>query len=160
MYYQKTIKVPYFHRRFFWEVAKIKDLMDSIYKGYPIGGSLVIHKNIHNCYILDGYQRLHSIDLALKGLTDEAIYFSLEDKSFYLYKKHLLTSFPLDKIRKTSDFLKVIDSIPERFKSDAKEFSNKILNYKIPVIEITDITEEQAKDIYIRLHNYLYKTLS
>lgn len=76
------IKVPPFQRNYVWNRDNIKDLFDSIKKGYPIG-SIIIWKPKEkmdwneentigafdiapaeierNCYILDGYQRLSTL---------------------------------------------------------------------------------------------------
>lgn len=82
------IKIPQFQRDFVWSKQKSAELMDSIFKGYPIGTFILWKtkerlRSIRNLggvklpeppkgdfieYILDGQQRLTSIYATLRGL--------------------------------------------------------------------------------------------
>lgn len=83
------IKIPQFQRDFVWSKQKSAELMDSIFKGYPIG-TFILWKTKERLrairdlggiklpeppqgdfteYILDGQQRLTSIYASLRGLT-------------------------------------------------------------------------------------------
>ncbi len=81
------IKIPQFQREFVWTIEQAANLLDSIFKGYPIGtfifwitrerlrsirnlGKLTIpptEKGYRIKYILDGQQRLTSLYVSIKG---------------------------------------------------------------------------------------------
>jgi hypothetical protein len=78
-----TIGLPDIQRPFVWKNAKVRDLFDSIYRGYPVGyflfwqnayegGKKQIgadhHQRFPNLLIVDGQQRLTSIYAVLKGV--------------------------------------------------------------------------------------------
>src|SRR5258708_1223283 len=85
------VKIPQFQRDFVWRKQKSAKLLDSIFKGYPIGAfilwktkeSLRSVKEIGGAnlpetpegdftqYVLDGQQRLTSLFASLKGLKVE-----------------------------------------------------------------------------------------
>lgn len=74
----KQIAIPEIQRPFVWKAKQVRDLMDSLYKGYPIGyiiiwqnpniklkdGSLSVGKKI----IIDGQQRITALMTAIAGL--------------------------------------------------------------------------------------------
>jgi len=102
------IQIPPFQRSFVWRPSDIKYLLDSIYRGYPIGSFIFwktsrklprkrnIGNLILNCnnisegteikYVLDGQQRITSLYAAVKGSTiDEERFrflFDLKTKKF------------------------------------------------------------------------------
>ena len=82
------VRLPPFQREFVWSVGKVIDLMDSIYKGFPIGSFfywkadrkyVTLFRDIKSLclpspapeqepfFILDGQQRLTSIWVTFKG---------------------------------------------------------------------------------------------
>lgn len=72
------VAIPEIQRPFVWSNAKVRDLMDSLYKGFPIGyiivwknpdvklkdGSLSSGKKI----LIDGQQRVTALQAAVAGL--------------------------------------------------------------------------------------------
>ncbi len=87
---RKTLVIPQFQRKFVWNQKKICDLVDSIYKKYPIGSFLIWNsdnkeifkldtsvlpmpdkKNNFINYILDGQQRISSLYGIIFGETIE-----------------------------------------------------------------------------------------
>jgi len=107
------IKIPKFQRRFVWSRDQILALLDSIYRGYPIGSLLLWRTNeklarerniggFHlpdtpeqypTNYILDGQQRITTIYGVLRSTLDPEtsdfnVYFDLSSKDFV---------YPLDK---------------------------------------------------------------
>jgi uncharacterized protein with ParB-like and HNH nuclease domain len=106
---QGDIKIPKFQRPFVWKRRAVIDLLDSVYKGYPIGSILLWLTNeklaserqigdleiserpdeYPTNYLLDGQQRLSSLCGALfwdgkdiKSLWNVA--FNLESETFFL----------------------------------------------------------------------------
>lgn len=75
----KQIAIPEIQRPFVWEASKVRDLLDSLYRGYPVGyliawqnpdiklkdGSSSLGKRI----LIDGQQRVTALMAALLGTT-------------------------------------------------------------------------------------------
>lgn len=149
------IKLPKFQRPFVWKRSDILSLLDSIYKGYPIGSillwftneKLASEKSIADLsinerdeeyptnYILDGQQRVSALCGALyyNGSDPKSqwnIYFDLERERFF----HGSTDskpefFPLNKLLDTFEFLDQINTFslnPKREKY--KDVAGKLLN--------------------------------
>lgn len=77
------IGLPDIQRPFVWKNAKVRDLFDSMYRGYPVGYFLFwenqvgdktkqigahIHQKVPHLLIVDGQQRLTSLYAVLKGI--------------------------------------------------------------------------------------------
>lgn len=71
------IAIPEMQRPFVWETSKVRDLMDSLYKGYPVG-YLIIWKNPDiklkdgtlssgKKIVIDGQQRITALTAAIAG---------------------------------------------------------------------------------------------
>lgn len=72
------IAIPELQRPFVWDTVKVRDLMDSLYKGYPVGylitwqsvgaklkgGHIAAHQHI----LIDGQQRVTALRAAVAGL--------------------------------------------------------------------------------------------
>jgi len=72
------IAIPELQRPFVWDSVKVRDLMDSLYKGYPVGyritwqsvgaklkgGQVAAHQQI----LIDGQQRITALRAAVAGL--------------------------------------------------------------------------------------------
>lgn len=75
---REQIAIPELQRPFVWDSIKVRDLMDSLYKGYPVGylitwqsvgahlkgGDLAAHQQI----LIDGQQRITALRAAVAGL--------------------------------------------------------------------------------------------
>lgn len=125
------IKLPRFQRPFVWTKQNILELMDSIYKGYPIGSillwltkqKLASERNIADLeinkldeeyptnYLLDGQQRLSSLCgiLFWDGKNKKSVWnvvFDLEKEEFlYDPDNDKLQYFKLNKLLDTMDFI-------------------------------------------------------
>ena len=74
----EKIAIPELQRPFVWDSVKVRDLMDSLYKGYPVGylitwqsvgaklkgGKIAAHQQI----LIDGQQRITALGAAVAGL--------------------------------------------------------------------------------------------
>lgn len=127
------IKLPKFQRPFVWQRADMLKLLDSIYRGYPIGSLLIWHssqrltseRNIAGLevgvdkpgsfptlYLLDGQQRLTTLCGALfwNGASPGSIWdihFDLENEQFvYPKDSNQIGLFPLNRLIGTSDFIR------------------------------------------------------
>lgn len=75
---RESIAIPELQRPFVWDSIKVRDLMDSLYKGYPVGylitwqsvgahlkgGEVAAHQQI----LIDGQQRITALRAAVAGL--------------------------------------------------------------------------------------------
>ncbi|MBM6546109.1 DUF262 domain-containing protein [Janibacter sp. YIM B02568] len=74
----EQIAIPELQRPFVWDSVKVRDLMDSLYKGYPVG-YLITWQSIgahlkggrvanHQQILIDGQQRITALRAAIAGL--------------------------------------------------------------------------------------------
>jgi len=127
------IKLPRFQRPFVWNRTDMLKLLDSIYRGYPIGSLLLWNSSQRLTserdiagfqvgeegrdrfpvdYLLDGQQRLTTLcgSLFWQGSNANSIWnihFDLQNEVF-LYPKDadVISLFPLNKLIGTSDFIR------------------------------------------------------
>ena len=101
------IRLPIMQRDYVWKPKKVVSLLDSLYRGWPIGsfyvwqtqddhpakkrtGSTIPQRRLDGFYgfLLDGQQRLTSLSLAIRGEADGALperaFFDLANEHFYL----------------------------------------------------------------------------
>jgi hypothetical protein len=101
------IRLPIMQRDYVWKPKKVVELLDSLYREWPIGsfyvwqthddhpakqraGRPLVQRRMDGFYgfLLDGQQRLTSLSLAIRSDTDGAIseraFFDLENEKFYL----------------------------------------------------------------------------
>lgn len=75
---REHIAIPELQRPFVWDSVKVRDLMDSLYKGYPVGYLITWqsvgahlkggHVAAHQQILIDGQQRITALRAALAGL--------------------------------------------------------------------------------------------
>jgi hypothetical protein len=126
------IKLPKFQRPFVWKEPDMLNLLDSIYKGYPIGSlliwnssqKLISERSISGLpvntednsffptnYLLDGQQRLTTLCGALywEGGDENSkwnIHFDLDNEQFiHPRRRDIVSYFPLNKLINTRDFI-------------------------------------------------------
>lgn len=101
------IRLPIMQREYVWKASKVVNLLDSLYRGWPIGsfyvwqtrdaypakdkfGKTLLQLPMDGFYgfLLDGQQRLTSLSLAIRGDADGELphrgFFDLENERFYL----------------------------------------------------------------------------
>ncbi|MFC1501593.1 DUF262 domain-containing protein [Elusimicrobiota bacterium] len=152
------IQIPPFQRSFIWKSSDIRYLLDSIYRGYPVGsfifwkttrklprtrtiGSIVLeYKDViagtEISYVLDGQQRITSLFAAVKGSTiDEECFrflFDLKSKTFIVSRVENLEE--LDK--KDKDNLQI--SIEKIFTESRATYRQIIREYPVEYEGILD----------------------
>src|SRR5215207_3525169 len=72
------IAIPELQRPFVWDSIKVRDLLDSLYKGYPVGYLITWqsigaalkggHVAAHQQILIDGQQRITALRAAVAGL--------------------------------------------------------------------------------------------
>jgi uncharacterized protein with ParB-like and HNH nuclease domain len=127
---ENVIAIPEIQRPFVWEATQVRDLIDSLYKGYPIGyiilwnneetglkdGSISKNKKI----IIDGQQRITSLSASLKGrkVFDKNYKFNNIKISFNPMSERFEVLNPV--ISKNDEWINDISSL---FHEDFAEFS-------------------------------------
>lgn len=76
--HRDKIAIPELQRPFVWDSVKVRDLMDSLYKGYPVGYLITWHSvgaalkggqvAAHQQILIDGQQRITALRAAVAGL--------------------------------------------------------------------------------------------
>lgn len=146
------IAIPEMQRPFVWETSKVRDLMDSLYKGYPVG-YLIIWKNPDvklkdgtlssgKKIVIDGQQRITALTAAIAG----------KDVVNQQYKKvRIKISFnPIDEkfevfnpaIEKDS---KYINDISEMFKPDFNSFNFAVKYGELNNVNPADVSNTITK---------------
>ena len=74
---QKSIAIPDIQRPFVWSKSDVRDLIDSLYKGYPVGYIITWHNidaslkdggsSQNKVIMIDGQQRITALRAALEG---------------------------------------------------------------------------------------------
>lgn len=97
----KAIALPEFQRGYVWTREQIRQLMDSVYRGHPIGALLVWavqnrQPGVHVELLLDGQQRITTLYSVIKGMPPhyfkgnkehfEKLRFHLRDEVFEFYQ--------------------------------------------------------------------------
>ena len=145
------LRVPKFQRPFVWGHDRVRRLLDSILRGYPIGSVFLwetssrYENNDHVGpvkvvidqpkeptpvgYLLDGHQRLSTLMGTLTASNEELdsgnpifrVYFNLNTKEFEHVRHPGPQHFPLHRLMDTSDFLDECEQIRTRDSVKAAE---------------------------------------
>ena len=173
-------RIPRFQRDFVWDIKKSASLMDSIFKGFPIG-SVILWKTKnelseirdlggikipgrdtgrYTSYIIDGQQRLTSLYFSLMGLkTSSGSDFSEMCISLVADKTEQLVYDSLPKDASLDDYVCLKDLFTAAALSGSHpakrlEYYQILLQYKISVIEIDDenLGLDEVIEIFERLN--------
>ena len=144
------ISLPNIQRPFVWKNAKVRDLFDSMYRGYPVGYLLLWNSNASNrsigegakqkhprLVIVDGQQRLTSLFSVIKGVPVVrenykseriCIAFNPLEERFEVadaaVKRDKSFIPDITEVWKASSIIEVIDTYLERLK-ESREVSNE-----------------------------------
>jgi len=163
------IQIPIFQRDFVWDAKKIRDLFDSIYRGYPIGSLLFWKPNEQyptnktigiykitsekkGVYVLDGSQRIttlfsvlsnpkkHNFDPNAKTKKFE-VYYDLKNKEFVHISSQKDRKYSLIALYQIMDTYEFLD------------FLRNLENEKLEKIELRELIDE-AKAISTIFYDY------
>lgn len=152
------IALPDIQRPFVWNTTQIRDLFDSIYKGYPVG-YLLFWENVNGntkkdigidvkessakSLIIDGQQRLTALFATIKGIP--IIDQNYNNKKIKIAFNPLNEAFEVSNIATDKD-IKFIPDISLLFKSDFSEY-RFVNGYISKLKEIQTLTPEQEERI-------------
>ncbi len=178
-----NIKIPVFQRQYIWDDEQIVSLLDSIYRGFPVGSLLMWstkeelkhERNIGGFklpetpedypvnYILDGQQRLTTLYGVFNSdqntlepiLADRFNICYIPDEDAFV---HHLASGDKDKIHlyKILDTTKLLVELP-RFndtqKSKIAKLTEAFKDYEFPVVTIRDRSNKEVCSIFQRINS-------
>jgi len=138
-----NLALPYIQRPFVWSATKIRDLFDSLYRGYPVGtlmfwetGAEVGTRQIGGgssdrvpkLLIVDGQQRLTSLFAVITGRP--VLTKSFEERQFHIaFRPHDETFEVVDAaIAKDPEFIPDITALwrPDGYKSSLRQFVSRL----------------------------------
>lgn len=178
-----NIKIPVFQRQYIWSDEQIISLLDSIYRGYPVGSLLlwstkVELKHERNVggfslpetpedypvnYILDGQQRLTTLygvfhsdaNTADAELADRFNICYFPDEDFFA---HHLASGGKEKIHLNSilDTTKLLAELPrfnDQQKAKIAKLTESFKDYEFPVVTIKERSNIEVCSIFQRINS-------
>jgi hypothetical protein len=161
------IGLPDIQRPFVWPDTKVRDLFDSMYKGYPVGyflfwanagvehskGIGTASKQKHpNLLIVDGQQRLTSLYAVIKG--QEIIRENYAKTTIVIAFNPLEEKFeiPDASIRKNPRFFQTISTLWQPNVNIIKVIADFLANLK-KTVDISDEEEANIQNAFMRLKN-------
>lgn len=167
------IVLPEFQRPFVWKRQQILDLMDSIYKNYPIGSLLVWESKQDLAskraiadldiaersesypvnYLLDGQQRLSAICGVIHWTPGDAksvwnVYFDLKTNRFHhsdQTDEMAVHQIPLRRMANAPDFYRRLTPIDdETMRARADLLFTRFLEYQVPLVTLGDMSIEDG----------------
>lgn len=165
-----TLRIPTIQRQFVWDAEDVRDLIDSIVNGYPIGAiiiweptskfpsaPLVGKENGHTRrYVLDGQQRLTALSLMMNGgwqidrgdkvIRSSAISYVPETGKFYLSEKKGIDVSLIVRaaLADTDSLLKLQRDYKAVCKKVIDEVGRRIVGYSLPMYVLkTDAADDE-----------------
>ena len=146
------IAIPEMQRPFVWDTSKVRDLIDSLYQGYPVG-YIIIWKNpdvklkdgtfsVGKKIVIDGQQRITALTAAIAG--KEVINQNYKKIRIKIAFNPIEEKFEVfnPAIGKDSKF---IDDIAELFKPGFSDFNFSIEYAKMNGVDPSDINKTITK---------------
>jgi hypothetical protein len=181
MAWSGNIRVPRFQRGFRWQRRDVIRLLQSIFRGYPIGslllwrtpapagklhlGSLQINaeQNDRALWVVDGQQRITSLANVLHpdGWRSDPfrIGYDLRKSDFVSTSANAAESplvVPLPVLFNLRKVLAWFSSYPElaEYAEPANEITTRLRQYQVPAYEVEHGDEKVLRDIFDRMNNY------
>ncbi|MEW6688057.1 MAG: DUF262 domain-containing protein [Pseudomonadota bacterium] len=166
-----TLRIPTIQRQFVWDAEDVRDLIDSIVSGYPIGAIIIWEPSSEfpsapligkdgtdtRRYVLDGQQRLTALSLVMNGwqldrgaktIRTSAISYVPETGKFYLSeKKGIDVSLIVKAALADADALtKLQKNYSAVFRRVIDRVGSKIVGYQLPmyVLKTDSADDEEA----------------
>lgn len=167
----RTLRIPTIQRQFVWDAEDVRDLIDSIVNGYPIGAIIIweptsafpsaplVGKDDTQSrrYVLDGQQRLTALSLMMTGgwqidrgektIRTSAISYVPETGQFYLSEKKGIDVSLIVRaaLADTDCLLKLQRDYRAVCKKVIDEVGRKIVNYQLPMYVLkTDSADDES----------------
>ena len=167
-----TLRIPTIQRQFVWDADDVRDLIDSIVNGYPVGAIIIWEPTTEfpsaplvgkeggksYRYVLDGQQRLTALSLMMNGgwqiergdktIRTSAISYVPENGKFYLSEKKGIDVSLIVRaaLADTDSLLKLQKDYKAVCKKVIDEVGRKIVGYQLPmyVLKTDAANDEEA----------------
>lgn len=174
------VRIPAFQRPLTWKREDVKKLLDSVWRGYPVGALLFWEKTApaarvtvgplsidapetpRASWVVDGQQRLTALagSLLYPGRLDTvahdefAWFFDLERHEFVSPRPGPPPSHwvPTNALGSSVETLKWAKSRPEEIANRAFEVSKALREYRLPLYIVSNAGEEVLREIFDRLN--------
>ncbi|MBS1797453.1 MAG: DUF262 domain-containing protein, partial [Acidobacteria bacterium] len=178
-----NIKIPVFQRQYIWSDEQILSLLDSIYRGYPVGSLLMWatkeklnhERNVGGFklpetsedypvnYILDGQQRLTTLygvfhsdeNTADAALADRFNICYIPDEDCFMH--HLLAGgkdkIHLNTILDTTKLLAELAKFKDEQKNKIGKLTEAFKDYEFPVVTIKERSNKEVCSIFQRINS-------
>lgn len=177
------IVLPEFQRPFVWKRRQILELMDSIFRNYPIGSLLVWESKQELAskrtiadlkvaersetypvnYLLDGQQRLSAVCGAIYWTPDNNprsvwnVVFDLRTGKFFHSEQldsHLAHQIPLRRLANAPEFYKYLTPIDDQqLKDRADLLFTRFLEYQVPLVTLGDMSIDDVAPVFERINS-------
>lgn len=178
-----NIKIPVFQREFVWTDEQVMSLLDSIYRGYPVGSlllwstkeSLTHERNVGGFelpktpedfpvnYVLDGQQRLTTLYGVFNSDAKTAdpelagrlnVCFVPSTEEFVHYEgSDPTTSINLRVILDTTKLLPEMTRFDDGMKTIIATLVERFKDYEFPVVTIKDRTNQEVCRVFQRINS-------
>jgi hypothetical protein len=167
----QTLRIPTIQRQFVWDSDDVRDLIDSIVNGYPIGAIIIWEPTTEfpsapllgaddldtRRYVLDGQQRLTALSLLMNGgwqiqrgdkvIRTSAISYVPETGKFYLSEKKGIDVSLIVKaaLADPDSLLKLNKNYSAVCKKVIEDVGRKIVGYQLPMYVLrTDAADDES----------------
>ena len=172
------VRIPRFQRGLKWTVDDARELLDSIYRGYPIGTLLLWQRPGQTdqleygtvkieapemtdaLWVVDGQQRVTSLVRVLLGLglgrEDFALYFDTANQRFFAPKRNTdipSTAIPLTEAADSERLLEWLFAHPHADRRRVIYLGKRIREYQMPAYLVTTAEEDAVREIYRRTNS-------
>ena len=172
------VRIPRFQRGLKWTVDDARELLDSIYRGYPIGTLLLWRRPGQTdqlaygtvkieapemtdaLWVVDGQQRVTSLVRVLLGQglgrEDFALYFDTAKQRFFAPKREAdipATAIPLTEAADSERLLEWLFAHPTADRRRAIYLGKRIREYQMPAYLVTTTEEDAVREIYRRTNS-------
>lgn len=177
-----TIRVPIFQRQFVWDSKNVRDLFDSIYRGFPVGTLLLwrhsaprgvvqigpvtldVPENTNALWVVDGQQRITSLFASLStqhDVSDERfdIYFDLSSQRFVNGPRSAVTSryLPVREALETRSLLNWLrrngDDLDAGDFDVADRLGGALRDYRIPAYIVSGEDQALLREVFDRVNS-------
>ncbi len=178
-----VLKLPEIQRQYVWNRPQIRDLLDSLYRGYPVGtillwdtGEAPVARSIavaHNApdsallngnrFLLDGQQRITSLTKSLRTVSEGGVdvRFNFETEEFQIANAVIKQDPRFVSVRDVCEQgpIAVAGELELFARTDAQEILNRLNHvysigrYQVPVHVLKDFNYEEVTDIFLRVNS-------
>lgn len=177
-----SIRVPTFQRRFIWDAKDVRDLFDSLYRGFPVGTLLLwrhrapagkvtlgpitieVQENPNALWVVDGQQRITSLFAALspdhRGIDERfEVYFDLATEKFVNPRRGVVLprSIPVWEALETRSLLNWLRRHGDELESEdfdlADRLGGALRDYKIPAYIVSGNDQALLREVFDRVNS-------